>query len=52
MSGPETRTSPLILPRILKLIIYYIHVFVCHLKHIGIPNFEKVEKVGSMTKTF
>lgn len=32
---------PLLLPRILKLIIHYIHIFVCHLKHIGLPNLEK-----------
>ena len=33
---------PLLLPRILKLIIHYIHIFVCHLKHIGLPNLEKL----------
>ena len=32
---------PLLLPRILKLIIHYIDIFVSHLKHIGLPNLEK-----------
>ena len=38
---PRGQDTPLLLPRILKLIIHYIHIFVCHLKHIGLPNLEK-----------